>query len=445
MNDETRSTTIRLFWTGALVICLGLAAFAVFRGGYIGPDYYTHFGRLTDWRQVFDFSASNPPLYYILGYGLFCLIGPRNAFPMTLALLQVLISSLALATFFIYCERRFQSRLIYLAFAYFLIFLPVRVIHSTTIGTDWATVPLFVLILFLVDKILADSTSTPVNAALLGLALTISIFTKYSFMGLLPAFFLFLIWVWRRRDWQLRRFFVICSLVLMLPTLAAAYSFWASLRVHGYNTEKHWLPKGMAPDMNFKDLFSVKTADIQLFRAPEYFKRDILASHEHSYLALSHMGTFSDPMNLFQDLSVPQQFGAVLIPDQKTRRPWKTPLMQASIALGTLWTLLALVGTAWSPLLAFKKLLGNKLEREDVTAILAIALFLVVFLPIPFVHAGALFGYWTPRLILPVLLYFFWAAFLLIDRKIVRQRTVIALAILFLVLIQCAIEVTMLI
>lgn len=443
--NEAGSISIRLVWTGALVLCLVLSIFAVFRGGYIGPDYYTHFGRLTDWRQVFDFSASNPPIYYLLGYGLFRLIGPRNAFPITLSLLQIVISLVALAAFLIYCERRFRSRLVYLGFACFLIFLPVRVVHATAIGTDWATVPLFILILFLVGRFLADSTSTPANAALLGLALAISIFTKYSFMALLPAVLLLLLCIWRKRRWELRRFLVICLLALAFPSAVAAYSFWASSQVHGYNTEKHWLPKGMPPDMDFKDLFSVKAADIQLFRAPEYFKHDILAPHKHSYLALSHMGTFSDPMNLFQDLSVPQRFGAVLIPDQKTRRSWKIPVMQASIALGALWTLLALAGTAWMLLPASKNLFRDKLEREDITALLAIPFFLIIFLPIPFVHGGALFGYWTPRLILPALLYFFWAAFLLIDRKIARRRTAIAAAIFLLVLVQCTIEVAILI
>jgi hypothetical protein len=152
------------------------------------------------------------------------------------------------------------------------------------------------------------------------------------------------------------------------------------------------------------------------------------------------MATFTDPMNVFQDLSVPQQFGSVLIPDQKTRRAWKTPVMQASMILGLPWTVLALIGTAATLSVAIGSLIRDRLEREDVTAIFGTAFFLVIFLPIPFVHAGALFGYWTPRLILPALLYFFWAAFLLIDRKIARQRTIGGAAILLLVLIQCTIE-----
>ena len=170
----------------------------------------------------------------------------------------------------------------------------------------------------------------------------------------------------------------------------------------------------------------------------------MLTPHKHSYLALSHLGTFTDPMNLFQDLSVPQQFGAVLIPDQKTRRAWKTPVMQTSMLLGTLWTLLAVIGTAWTQWHAIRNLLRDKLERENVTAILGIALFLIIFLPIPFVHAGALFGYWTPRLILPALLYFFWAAFLLIDREIANRSNILAIAIFSVTLVQSTLEIVIL-
>jgi len=188
----------------------------------------------------------------------------------------------------------------------------------------------------------------------------------------------------------------------------------------------------------------LKTRDAQLFRAPEYFKHEILAPHKHSYLALSHMGTFTDPMNVFQDLSVPQQFGKVLIPDQKTRRPWKTSIMQASMTLGVLWTLLALIGTVWTLLVAIGNLIRDRLEREDVTAIFGTAFFLVIFLPIPFVHAGALFGYWTPRLILPALLYFFWAGFLLLDRTTAKSKNV-AFVLLGLVALQSATEILVLI
>ena len=78
------------------------------------------------------------------------------------------------------------------------------------------------------------------------------------------------------------------------------------------------------------------------------------------------------------------------------------------------------------------------------TAILGIAFFLIVFLLIPFVHSGALFGYWTPRLILPALLSFYLAAFSFIDTKIVRGSTPLACTVLLLALIQCGIEAVML-
>ncbi len=67
-----------------------------------------------------------------------------------------------------------------------------------------------------------------------------------------------------------------------------------------------------------------------------------------------------------------------------------------------------------------------------------------MFLPIPFVNSSVLSGYWTPRLILPPLLCFFCAAFLLIDKSVARSSKTIAAVLLALVIIQSAIEIVML-
>jgi hypothetical protein len=241
------------------------------------------------------------------------------------------------------------------------------------------------------------------------------------------------------------RFFAICTLSLALPSALSIHSFWASTRVHGYNTEKHWVQKAVPPDMTYRDLLSFKATDLRLFRAPEYFKREILLPHRYSYLGLSHMGVFTDPMNLFQELSIPQNIGRVLIPDQKTRRAWKTPFMSMSMYLEIIWTASALVGTTWLLLSAFHRLVKGDVQREHITILLGIAYFLLMFLPIPFVHGGTLFGYWTPRLILPALLSFYLAAFILIDRKLVLNAWRIAIVVEFLVAVQCAVEAVMLI
>src|SRR5438045_9544408 len=100
-----KPSTARVVWIGALVFSLGLSIIAALRGGYVGPDYYTHFARLTDWRQVFDFSASNPPFYYLIGYAVFRLIGPQTALPITLSILQAGLNAAALWWFFVYSER----------------------------------------------------------------------------------------------------------------------------------------------------------------------------------------------------------------------------------------------------------------------------------------------------------------------------------------------------
>jgi 4-amino-4-deoxy-L-arabinose transferase-like glycosyltransferase len=435
----------RIVWVSGLGLAFIVSIRAVLRGGYIGPDYPMQLSRLIQWPKVFDFSASNPPIYYLLGHPLFLLIGSSNSFPITLSILQVTVNLVALWYFFCYTQPRFRSTIVHSAFCLFLVFLPVRIIHAATLGPDSMTVPLFVLLLLVFDKFLREETSTLRNAALLGLVLGVAVWVKYSFMALIPTLLVVFFSSWMRHRWVVQRFVAICILSLVLPSAVSIYSFWASSRMHGYNTEKHWVKKGIPPDMTYRDLLSVKANDLRLFRAPEYFKREILLPHRYSYLGLSHMGVFTDPMNLFQELSVPQDIGKVLIPDQKTRRDWKTPVMSASMYLGIIWTASALVGTVWLLSAALYRLAKGDLQREHITILLGVAYFLLMFLPIPFVHGGALFGYWTPRLILPPLLAFFLAGFLFIDQKVLPNSLAFPIAVEFLVAIQCAVEAIMLI
>jgi 4-amino-4-deoxy-L-arabinose transferase-like glycosyltransferase len=434
----------RLIWAGAIGVSLLLSILAALRGGYIGPDYQTHLERLTQWSRVFDFSNPDPPLYYLLGYGIFRALGSSNAFPITLSILQAVLNGVVLWQFFLYVARRFQSPLVHLALVLFLALLPVRVIHATTIGTDCMTIPCFVLLLFLFDRFVNADGAPGWQAVVLGLGLALATWVKYSFVALIPALFALLIVFWVRRRWRLSRFLGVCVLSLLLPSALTLYSFHQTRSAEGYYRQLLWLPKGFDSCMDFKDLLSVKKNDVQLFSAPEYFKKQILAPHKHSYIGLVHLGMFTDTMNIFQELSVPQQFGSIMIPDQKVRREWKTGWMQASMLLGLLWTMLALGGTAWKLLHALRNLWRDKLEREDAAMFLGLAYFLLMFLPIPFVYNANLFGFWTPRLILPSLLCFFLAAFLLIDRSAASKWHFLAPAVLSLVVIQCAIEVAVL-
>ena len=433
----------RILWAFGLGIAFVLSVAAAIRGGFVGADYNTHLYRLTQASEMLDFSTTDPPLYYLLGRALFKVVGRNNAFPITLSILQAAINTVALWWLFLYSEKRFRSRIIHLAFAFFLTFLPVRLIHAVTIGTDCLTVPVFVLVLFLFNKFLSESTSTPKHAAFLGLGLALGICSKYSFMALLPAVFvIFLFLGWKRR-WSLKRFAAICALGLVLPSAFALENFWASAK-GGYTTGVLWHGQQMGSDMNFKDLLSVKAADLELFKAPDFWKEGALVPHKFSYLGLSHVATFTDPMNLFQVYRLPPGLNTTLIPNLKTRRPWKTRVMQASVSLGTVWTMLALIGTVWLLFLTIRNLYRDNLEPENIAALLGVAYFLLMFLPIPFVHGGFIFWYWFPRLILPALVGFFWAAFLFIDRKIAGESRGVALFVLLLVMVQCGLEVVML-
>ncbi|MFZ1219125.1 MAG: glycosyltransferase family 39 protein [Chthoniobacterales bacterium] len=437
----------RVLWACALVLSFFLSAAAAYRGGYVGPDYWMHLSRIRDPSRFFDYAQSSPPIYDFIGHGLYRLIGPKTAFPITLAIIQAAVNTVALWWFFLFSERRFRSPVLHLALVFFVTFLPVRMIHSVTSGADWLTVPVFVLLLYVFDRFLAEETSTPKNAAFLGLVLGLSIWSKYSFMAVLPAIFLIFAFLWWKRAWSLKKFVAICALSLVLPTALVLHSYWASARAKDAVAQTVWLPKGGAPgqpDMSWRELFGVKTADLQLFKAPEYFKKEILAAHKHSYLGLVHLGTFADTMNIFQDLPGSHSIDRILIPDLKTRRPWKTPVMAASVCLGALWTVLALVGTTWLFFGAVRRLWRDKIEREDAAVFMGIPYFLLLFLALPFVYSGALGGGWTPRLIIVPLLCFFWAGFLLLDRTVVAKWSKSAFVVLTLVVIQCGIEIVML-
>jgi 4-amino-4-deoxy-L-arabinose transferase-like glycosyltransferase len=443
---EKRSRT-RGLWLCALGTCFLVSVYAALRGGYIGPDYDTHLARILDSKRFFDFSMADPPIYIILAHGLFRLIGRNNGFPITLSIIQVAANILALWWFFLYSEPRFKSPLLHLAFVLLLTFLPVRVTHVATSGTDWMTIPVFVLVLFLFDKFLSDETSTPKNAAFVGLALALGIWSKYSFMALIPALFVIFLFLWWRRAWALRQFVSICALSLVLPSALLLYSYWASTHVKNAISQTNWIPKGGLhgqPELDWKDLLLIKAKDAQLFGAPQFFKPaksdpypfGYREPHRHSFLALSHMGTFTDTENLFQDLTAVQNIEHRLIPDLKTRRPWKTLVMVASMSLGTLWTLLALIGTPWILVRAVKHLWKDKLEREDVAIPLGTAFFLLMFLLIPFTMGSAITASWTPRLYLVPLLCFFWAGFLLLDRTIVAKWGQVAAIVLGLTIAQ---------
>ena len=325
-----RPSRIRVLWVCALGISFLMTVYAVFRGGYVGPDYDAHIARILDSTRFFDFSMADPPIYILLGHGLFRLIGRNNGFPITLGIIQAVINTLALWWFFLYSERRFKSPILHLCLVCFLAFLPVQVVHSVSCGTDWMTVPGFVLVLFLFDKFRSDETSTPKIAAYLGLALALGIWSKYSFMALLPAIFAIFVFLWWKRGWKLKRFVTICALSLVLPSALVLFSFWKSTHTKNPVARSLWIPKGGLPgqpEMDWKDLLLLKKADLELFKAPEMFKREpsdgnsyhigYRARHKHSYLGLVHMGIFTDTQDLFQDLTVTPGVGVYMTRNTK--------------------------------------------------------------------------------------------------------------------------------
>ena len=149
---DAKFDRMKVIWFCGLALSCIISAVDIFRGGYIGNDYDAHIDRLRNTARIFDFTAVDPPTYYGIGNSLFLLIGNNNGFPITLAILQTLVNALALWWFFNYTRPLFRSKVLHLALAFLLIFLPVRMIHAASLGTDWMTIPVFVLVLFLFER-----------------------------------------------------------------------------------------------------------------------------------------------------------------------------------------------------------------------------------------------------------------------------------------------------
>jgi len=448
---------MKVIWLCGLALSCIVTILAVLRGGYIGNDYDAHIDRLRNASRIFDFTVVDPPIYYGIGNSFFFVIGNNNVFPITLSIVQVLVNALALWWFFNYTRPIFRSERLHLGLVLLLTFLPVRMIHAASLGTDWMTIPVFVLLLYLFERFRTKDKPTFLDAALLCLGLALGVWSKYSFVALLPAFLLIFLFLWIRQGWGLQKFVLTCLLAFTLPSVLLLFSFWQGRETGSYGTHKTWIPKGGLPgqpEMDYSDLFSVKAADLELFEAPEMYQTKapvpgqyyvgFRAPHKHSYLALSHMDIFSDPTNQFQILPQPQNIDAHLIPDLKIREEWKTQVMRIALWLGLTWTLLALAGTILLSLRAVVHLWRGEIAREDVLAVLCVFYFLMMFLPIPLVLYGALHGYWMPRLILAPLLVFFFAGFLLIDRSLPQRSGWITIALLALVGVQSMVNIIVL-
>ena len=249
-QEPTWLSRPRVLWAAALAISFVISVFAAIRGGYVGPDYNMHLAHMLDPERLFDFAMADPPLNILLAHGVFRLIGRNNAFPLTLSIIQITINTLALWYFFLYTQRRFKSPVLHLSFVLFLTFLPVRIIHAATAGNDWMTVPVFVLVLFLFDRFSSEETSTAKNASFLALALALGIWSKYSFMALLPPIFVIFAVLWWKRRWNWKRFVTICAFSLVLPTALLLFSYAQSTRVKPGRyvfARGIWIPKGGTP------------------------------------------------------------------------------------------------------------------------------------------------------------------------------------------------------
>src|SRR5205085_2529902 len=76
-TPDSKLSWSRVLWAIALIGYVVLSALGALRGGYVGPDYWTHIARILDHTRFFDYAMADPPIYVLLGNGLFQLIGKK--------------------------------------------------------------------------------------------------------------------------------------------------------------------------------------------------------------------------------------------------------------------------------------------------------------------------------------------------------------------------------
>ena len=158
--------------------------------------------------------------------------------------------------------------------------------------------------------------------------------------------------------------------------------------------------------MTWTSLLGLKLTDSRIFDAPGYWDTStkpgapgmpLLEANGYSYIALLHLGVFSDVLDFANRGSTDN--GAPRPPAQKH-------YAQFAVRGGLAWTLIGVSGIFFliTRILRFE---SDSFRRPPsvviVWAILGAAWFFPLVLTLPFVYHVYDWGYWLPRLIIPAI------------------------------------------
>ncbi len=437
----------------AILVLLGLFLVLgtnhIIHGAYQGQDYSMHVGSvsrlLAHPHEWFTQDFTNRPLIYWIALDVMALTGDWATQELTAALF-VLFNAAALALFYDCSRRCIASPALRVAALALLATLPVTQITAVVFAADAMAPPFFALLCWSLLRWTEVSVPRAIfgYAALVGAALALGNFAKFTFIGL-PVVVLFLALVLRR--WQ--RVSARHLLALLILGITAPFAVGGWLHHRATNQFKNtadwhafdWRGTG---EMTWRSLLGWRTTDTRIFAAPIYWERvelagrvvmPMLEANAYSYPALLHLATFTDVLN----------FGPGGV--HRSHLPRPAPQQAAacwSVRTGLCFTLAAAAAFVvfwWRFIRA--ALFPHRAPAPSTAWVLwsvpALAWQLAIMVPLPFVHHAYDWGYWLPRLVLPSLWCFGWGLFVLLD-EILRPHRRLAFAVFTPTLLQAALH-----
>lgn len=289
-----------------------------------------------------------------------------------------------------------------------LAFLPVNLVAGVVYSADICTVLPFACAAWMLYLSLHVTGGRRSMGAvfLLGLSVVAGNFVKFTFI-LLPiaiALIALIMWLWGRIS--LKRLLLICVLGALLPLSAGLALHQKAKNELATSETRHRFNWAGTGEMTWTSLLGLKRTDLRIFDAPGYWDKGtqpggaempLLEANGYSYLALLHLGVFSDVLDFANRGNTDN--GAPRPPVQKK-------YSQFSVRGGLVWSLLVVLSVFFL-ITQFVRFESDPSRRPPsvvmVWVIFGAAWFLPIVLNLPFVYHVYDWGYWLPRLIVPAI------------------------------------------
>jgi hypothetical protein len=404
------------------------AIFNIFNLGYAGQDYSQHMDLLGAAQSgILLFNSTNPPGLYVFAAYVSRLTS--SYFTMeAIAGALVLVNLVALAFCYVIVRRLIVSIPLRIAAFAIITFLPVRTVTSIVFASDALTVlPMVIMVILVASHVRSSSLWAQLALAMLGgWVWCLALYTKFTFLALpLGITAVCGLWIVRRQAWRSRIRFLMTLVVGAVLPFYFGWWIYSSMKEAG-SVHFGKLDKGIG--MSWGALLGIQRRDINILTAPEFIcDRDMNAAVGYSYISLVHLGAFSDVWNFLQQ-PAPEVF---LRPRPLTkcfpreRPPIAKMLTPVALALSLPITVLGLFGAIYQLSAGLVRNFRSPSAEGDLKLALvfmSIAIIMPPILRLPYYQTVYVFGYWTPRLILPGLLGFLILGFVSLD-EFLRGRS----------------------